>query len=87
MVVKNKVESEHVNDLRNIFDILKRHKLLLNASKCSFGVRSSKFLDYMVIHCEIEVNPGQIKAINNLQPPQRGPEAYRNDCCPESVYL
>ena len=27
MVVKNKAESEHVNDLENIFDILRRHKL------------------------------------------------------------
>ena len=27
MVVKSKVESEHVNDLRNIFEILRRHKL------------------------------------------------------------
>ena len=66
MVVKNKVESEHVNDLRNIFDILKRHKLLLNASKCSFGVGSGKFLGYMVTHRGIEVNLDQIKAINDL---------------------
>ena len=68
MVVKSKLESKHVNDLGNIFEILGRHKLRLNASKCSFGVRSGKFLGYMVTHCEIEVNPNQIKAINNLQP-------------------
>ena len=69
MVVKSKVESEHVNDLRNIFDILRKHKLRLNTSKCSFGVSSSKFLGYMVTHRGIEVNPNQIKVINNLQPP------------------
>ena len=34
MVVKNKVESEHVNGLRNVFGILRKHKLRLNASKC-----------------------------------------------------
>ena len=27
IVVKSKLESEHVNDLENIFKILKRHKL------------------------------------------------------------
>ena len=27
MVVKSKLESEHINDLKNIFGILKRHKL------------------------------------------------------------
>ena len=35
MVVKSKVESDHVNDLENIFDILRRYKLRFNASKCS----------------------------------------------------
>ena len=66
MVVKSKVEFQHVNDLGNIFRILRKHKLRLNASKCSFGVSSGKFLGYMVTHRRIEVNPKQIKAINSL---------------------
>ena len=70
MVVKSKMVSEHVGDLGNIFEILRKHKLRLNASKCSFGVGSDKFLGYMVTHRGIEVNPDQIKAINSLQPPQ-----------------
>ena len=69
IVVKSKAESKHVNDLENIFAILMKHKLQLNASKCSFDVGSGKFLGYMVIHRRIEVNPNQIKVINNLQPP------------------
>ena len=44
MVVKSKVVSEHVGDLGSIFEILREHKLRLNASKCSFGVGSRKFL-------------------------------------------
>ena len=43
MVVKIKVVSEHVEVLTNIFEILREHKLCLNASKCSFGVGSGKF--------------------------------------------
>ena len=35
MVVKSKVVSEHVGDLRSIFEILREHKLHLNASKFS----------------------------------------------------
>ena len=69
MVVKSKLVSEHLVDLANIFKILRRHKLRLNASKCSFGVGSGKFLRYMVTHRGIEVNPDQIRAINSLQPP------------------
>ena len=57
MVVKSKVASDHVEDLTNIFEILREHKLRLNASKCSFGVGSGKFLGYMVTHRGIEVNP------------------------------
>ena len=74
MVVKSKVVSEQVEDLRNIFEILRKHKLRLNASKCSVGVGSSKFLGYMVTHQGIEVNPDQIKAINSLQPPRNPKE-------------
>ena len=69
MVVKSKRVSEHLGDLQVIFEILRNYKLRLNASKCSFGVGSSKFLGYMVTHRGIEVNPDQIKAINNLRSP------------------
>ena len=69
--------SEHVGNLENIFEILRRHKLRLNASKCSFGIGSGKFLGYMVTHRGIEVNPDQIKAINNLQPPQNPKEVQK----------
>ena len=34
MVVKNKMVLEHFEDLRTIFEILRKYKLRLNASKC-----------------------------------------------------
>ena len=74
MVVKSKRVSKHIEDLTNIFEILRGHKLRLNASKCSFGVGSGKLLGYMVTHRGIEVNLDQIKAINNLQPPRNPKE-------------
>ena len=77
MVVKSKVISEHLGDLRIIFKILRNYKLRLNASKCSFGVGSGKFLGYMVTHRGIEVNPDQIKAINNLQSPRNPKEVHK----------
>ena len=77
MVVKSKVVSEHVGDFTNIFVILRKHKLHLNASKCSFEVGSGKFLGYMVTHRGIEVNPDQIKAINSLQPPWNPKEVQK----------
>ena len=56
MVVKIKVVTEHLSDLGNVFEILRKHRLRLNASKCSFGISSSKFLGYMIIHRGIEIN-------------------------------
>ena len=77
MVVKSKLVSEHLADLANIFEILRRHKLRLNVSKCSFGMGSGKFLGYMVTHRGIEVNPDQIRAINSLQPPWNPKEVQK----------
>ena len=77
MVVKSKIVSEHIRDLANIFKILRGHKLRLNASKCSFGVGSGKFLSYMVTRRGIEVNPDQVRAINNLQPPRNPKEVQK----------
>ena len=77
MMVKSKVVFEHLGNLNDIFDVLRRHKLRLNASKCSFGVGSGKFLGYMVTHRGIEVNPDQIKAINDLKPPRNAKEVQK----------
>ena len=77
MVVKSKMVSEHLRDLRAVFEILRSYKLRLNASKCSFGVGSGKFLGYMVTHRGIEVNPDQIKAINNIRTPWNPKEVQK----------
>ena len=77
MVVKSKVVSKHLEDLGSTFNVLRKHKLRLNASKCSFGVGLGKFLGYMVTHKGIEVNPDQIKAINDLKPPRNAKEVQK----------
>jgi len=77
MVVKSKLVTEHLSDLGSVFEVLRKHKLRLNASKCSFGVSSGKFLEYMITHRRIEVNPYQIKAISDLRPPQNPKEVQK----------
>ena len=59
-----------MNNLGYVFEVLRKHKLRLNAFKCSFGISSSKVLGFMVTYHGIEANPDQIKAINDLQPPR-----------------
>ena len=57
MVVKSKQEVRHIEDLQGVFDVLRQHKLRLNAEKCAFKVRTDKFLGYLIIGRGIEVNP------------------------------
>lgn len=69
--------AEHVKDLESTFEVLRKYKLRLDAAKCSFGVGSGKFLGYMVTHRGIEVNPDQIRAINELQAPRNPKEVQK----------
>ena len=42
----------------------------LNPDKCSFGVTSRKFLDYLVTKRGIEANPDQIRSVLNIESPK-----------------
>ena len=48
--IDDMVVSEHLKDLKDVFSVLRKYRLRLNASKCSFGVSSGKFLGYMITH-------------------------------------
>ena len=48
MVVKSKKSEKHILNLVKVFEILRQHKLCLNANKYAFGVGSGKFLGYMI---------------------------------------
>ena len=74
MVVKSKQEVWHIEDLRGVFDVLRQHKLRLNAKKCAFGVEVGKFLGYLITGRGIEVNPDQIEVVKCLKPPSNPKE-------------
>ena len=74
MVVKSRKESQHTEDLRGVFEILRRHKLCLNAKKCTFGVGAGKFLSYLISTWGIEANLDQIEVVNHLRPPSNPKE-------------
>ena len=48
MVVKNKQEVRHIEDLRGVFEVLRKHKLRLNVDKCAFEMKANKFLGYLI---------------------------------------
>ena len=69
MIVKTKVASNHLEDLRETFDRLRFYNMKLNPQKSVFGAASGKFLGCMVSRRGIEANPEKIKAILEMQPP------------------
>ena len=63
MITKSKNPNKHVKHLDEIFRILRKYKMKLNPENCVFGVKSGKFLKFMVSQRGIEANPEKIQAI------------------------
>ena len=63
MITKSKTEEEHLVNLRRLFERLRKYQLRLNPAKCTFGVKSGKFLGFIISQKRIEVDPEKVKAI------------------------
>ncbi|CAM8889845.1 unnamed protein product [Rhodiola kirilowii] len=70
VVVKSKARSDHVQDLRTVFERLRKCQLKMNPLKCAFGVTSGKFLGFVVTHRGIEIDQTKIKAIQEMPEPK-----------------
>ncbi|KAE8678980.1 hypothetical protein F3Y22_tig00111402pilonHSYRG00591 [Hibiscus syriacus] len=70
MIAKSKTEEEeHIQNLRKLFQRLRKYQLKLNPAKCTFGVTSGKLLGFVVSKKGIEIDPDKVKAIQDLPPP------------------
>jgi len=56
MIAKSAYEEVHLVNLKKLFERLRKYKLRLNPSKCTFGVRSGKLLGFIVNKKGIEVD-------------------------------
>ena len=63
IVVKSNSCEQHVSNLKEVFQALRKHRMRLNPDKCAFGVEGGKFLGFMLTHRGIEANPEKYKAI------------------------
>ncbi|PKI45540.1 hypothetical protein CRG98_034058, partial [Punica granatum] len=69
-MMHKEIEGEdHLVNLRRLFERLKKYKLRLNPTKCTFDAKSGKLLGFVVGERGIEVNPYKVKAIRELPPP------------------
>lgn len=48
MLVKSRTADQHVSDLSEVFEVMRKYDMKLKSAKCAFGVTSSKFLGFMV---------------------------------------
>nr|XP_016513520.1 PREDICTED: uncharacterized protein LOC107830471 [Nicotiana tabacum] len=65
-LVKSQRGEDRIDHLKETFDILRRYRIKLNPEKCTFGVALGNFLGFLVSQRGIEVNPGQIRAIEGI---------------------
>ena len=56
MIARSRMKEEHLINLRKSFERLRKYKLRLNPTKCTFGVKSGKLLSFVVSQRGIEVD-------------------------------
>jgi len=69
MIAKSKTKEEHLVNLWKLFERLRKYKLRLNPTKCTFRVKSGKLLGFIVSQKGIEVDPEKVKAILEMPEP------------------
>jgi len=69
MIAKSESETEHILNLKKLFERLRKFKLKLNPAKCTFGVKSGKLLGFIVSQKGIEVDLDKMRAIIEMPTP------------------
>ncbi|GKV29618.1 hypothetical protein SLEP1_g38525 [Rubroshorea leprosula] len=69
ILVYSKNEQEHLDHLRQVFEVLREQKLYANLKKCSFLTTSVTFLGYIITAQRIKMDPSKIDAIVNWPTP------------------
>jgi len=69
MIAKSESEEEHLVNLKKLFERLRKYKLRLNPSECTFGVKSGKLLGFIVSQRGIEVDPEKVRVILEMPHP------------------
>jgi len=77
IVVKSDSCEQHISDLKEVFQALRKYRMRLNPKKCVFGVEGGKFLGFMLTHRGIEANPEKCKAITEMRSPNGLKEIQR----------
>ena len=69
ILVYSKNLEEHHEQLRQVLDLLRKHKLYAKISKCDFAKTSVEFLGHVVSADGLAVDPHKIETIRSWTPP------------------
>src|SRR5256886_3233891 len=70
IVVKSRHQADHLTDLREVFDVMRRHQLKMNPTKSFLGVSTGKFLGFVINSKGTSLDPEKLKAIQDIPPPR-----------------
>lgn len=70
IIVKSKERSTCVTDLRVVLALLRKVNLKLNPQKCTFAVRSGKFLGCWVSQEGLKANPSKVQTVLEMKVPK-----------------
>ena len=68
-MIKSKGYKEHLADLRETLECIRKHGLKMNPNKCAFRVLAGQFLGFMVHERGIKIGQKSIKAIDGAVSP------------------
>jgi hypothetical protein len=77
IAVMFKKQDDLIADLQETFSNLRKYNMVLNPTKCVFGVPAGQLLGFIVSHHGIEVNPKKIKAILDNSRPNNLKDVHR----------
>jgi hypothetical protein len=70
LTARFKKHTQHLDDLRTIFQWCRQYNICLNPLKCVFCITTGRLLNFIVSQSGITVDPLKFKAINEIPPPR-----------------
>lgn len=65
ILVYSRTLEEHIEHLRQVFDIFQQHKLLIKFNKCAFAQHQIEFQGHIISDKGVAIDPSEAQAILN----------------------
>lgn len=54
---------QHIQHLREVFQLLEKHQLVVKTSKCSFGKKEVEYLGHIIGEGKVYTDPQKVEAV------------------------